>query len=163
MKKLTYLVLALALVFTTSDVFAAATNASRTRYGSASTPNITDASAGNTADVTAAGDLIVRPRTKQEVTISSKVVGVSQRMVSTAATLHSVTFTAGKAGDLIGIYDSNPEQNGNPLFEIEVGTANQTIFLPFPGGVPFGTEIEVKFFGALGDDWVTITYDTDTI
>src|SRR5689334_22397000 len=109
-----------ALLLSQGNAFAAATKSRTASQDKANyTVGVTDLSTGNTADVTNAGDLVIRPRAKTEVRVTS-----SGKAIIGAATVYSITCTSGQAGDQFNFYDSDNSLFDNlPAFEIEVGTA----------------------------------------
>ena len=171
MRKSLYTFLALALIIAT-PAYAAATKADRSRFGSSAQPNLTDSSNGNTVDITAAGDLSVRPRGKSVQFFDGGTAGATSTgnstqeigFASTGATVWSITFTGDGAGDTLTIYDGTTDVGNEPKFEIEIGTAKTTVCLNI-GGVTFSTEVYLKFYnhGGATKDTVSIVYDTDTI
>lgn len=168
MRKLSLIVVGLAFLLTGS-VYAAATKADRSRFGSSAQPNLTDSSNGNTVDISANGDLVTRPRAKSiyakagaDITIANSL---NEQGISGSTALFSLSFTGDNAGDTIVVYDGT-SASGIPKFEIECGTAKQTVTIPLAGGAAFATEIYVKYYntgGSATTDFVSLTYDSDSI
>jgi len=162
MKKLIFGILLSAMLTCPVTVFADTTvltarniRTAGSDQGFSSTSAIGGARSGKVWEIDNRGNGIVQQYAQTRGVAS----GIDTLIRTGAARLTSVTVagTGTSAGDKVDIYDAT-SITGDPVFEVSLGTAEETVHININGGLQFDTGIFVDL-SAL-DMIVTIGYDT---
>jgi len=162
MRKLFILCLLVSLALVPTMAWADATNTTtrnaRTAtldYASGGAVAISDLGSGYTQQIDSAGAASVMEYPKTIAQSTALFGGVA--LVSSACRVATITYGGNPiaAGSTLLIYDA-ASATGTPVFDISVGTANDTKHLVIPGGATFSTGVFAQ-----SDDagHITITYD----
>jgi hypothetical protein len=135
MKKLAFLFVVLAVIFSASFAFAGSADARTANYGQgiSGVQGLGDLSSGNTAEVDSNGNLYTRSGTATVVSSTGATLNTGTALITGAANIQTITIGGQTAaGDYVNLYDALTA-TGTPKWEISSGTAKNCVSIPAAG------------------------------